>query len=398
MATRPSVLQVPSVEPHRGFGAEVGEYLRHLDYLLLAAVAGLVAYGLWIVQTVTHDDQIGDPGYFVVRQAIFVVVGVVAFAAASAVNPELYRRLRWPLYVALIVLLVGVLVAAPPIRDSRRWFDLGAFQFQPSELGKLIMVIVLSAFVANRAKRASELGTVLGAVGLVAVPAVLVFVEPDFGTALVYCAALAGVLWFGGIRWPYLAALAIVAAAVSVAVLWILPSSGVHVLKDYQVDRLTGFLDPSADPSGTTYNANQAITAVGAGGLDGRGVVGATQTRGNYLPEHSTDFIFASLSEQRGFLGAAVLLLLYAIVVWRGIRIVATADSLYTSTVAGAIVATFLFQVFLNVGMNIGIAPITGIPLPFVSYGGSSMITSLALVGVLQAIHARGQLAGRRWL
>jgi rod shape determining protein RodA len=296
-----------------------------------------------------------------------------------------------------MVLLVGVLVAAPEIRESRRWFDLGAFQFQPSELGKFILVVVLASYVAGRAKRASELSTVLGAIGLVAVPAVLVFFEPDFGTALVYCAVLAGTMWFGGIRWPYLAALAVIAALFALAALWLLPSSGVHVLKDYQVDRLTGFLDPDADPSGTTYNANQAITAVGAGGLDGRGVAGATQTRGNYLPEHSTDFIFASLAEQRGFLGAAVLLLLYAVVVWRGIKVVATADSLYAATVAGAVVAAFLFQIFLNVGMNIGIAPITGIPLPFVSYGGSSMITSLALVGLLQAIHVRGQLAGRRW-
>jgi rod shape determining protein RodA len=397
MATRPNVLSAPSVESRRGFGSEIGEYLRRLDYLLLAAVAGLVAYGLWIVETVTHDDQPGEPGYFVVRQAIFVVVGVLAFAATSVISPEVYRRLRYPLYLGLLVLLVGVLVAAPTIRESRRWFDLGAFQFQPSELGKFVMIVSLAGLVTSRAKRGRDLGTVLAALGLLAAPALLVFFEPDFGTALVYCAVLAGVLWFGGIRWPYLTALALIAALVAVSVLWILPSSGVQILKDYQVDRLTGFLDPSADPSGSTYNANQAITAVGAGGLDGRGVAGATQTRGNYLPEHSTDFIFASLAEQRGFLGAAVLLLLYAVVVWRGIKVVATADSLYAATVAGAIVVSFLFQVFLNVGMNIGIAPITGIPLPFISYGGSSMIISLALVGVLQAIHARGLLAGRRW-
>jgi rod shape determining protein RodA len=397
MATRPSVIQIPSAEPRGGFGAQIGEYLRHLDYLLLAAVAGLVAYGIWIVQSVTQDDVAGDPGYYVVRQAVFAVIGFVAFVVTTAISPEVYRRLRHVLYLGVLGLVVLVLLIGTDTRGSRRWIDLGSFQLQPSELGKLIVVLTLAGFVASRAKRAGELGTVLGAVGLAAVPALLVFLEPDFGTALVYAAALGGALWFGGIRWPFLAALGIVGATVAVAILWLLPSAGVEVLKDYQVDRLVGFVNPDADPGGTTYNINQAITAVGAGGLDGRGVAGATQTRLNYLPEHSTDFIFASLAEQRGFLGAAVLLLLYAVVIWRGIKVIAMAESLYASTVAGAIVTALLFQIFLNVGMNIGIAPITGIPLPFVSYGGSSMITSLAMIGVLQAIHARGSRSGLRW-
>jgi rod shape determining protein RodA len=161
------------------------------------------------------------------------------------------------------------------------------------------------------------------------------------------------------------------------------------------VERLTGFLNPDLDPSGATYNMTQSITAVGSGGLDGRGVTGATQTNMNYLPEHATDFIFASLAEQRGFLGAALLLLLYAVLVWRGIKTIALAPSLFLATVAAATVFAVVFQVFVNVGMTIGIAPITGIPLPFVSYGGSSMIASMLMVGLLEAIHVRGRLAGR---
>jgi rod shape determining protein RodA len=396
MATRPSILSTTSAEPRRHVGSEIGEYLRHLDYLLLAAVAGLVAYGLWIVQTVTRDDVAGDPGYFVVRQAIFAVVGAAAFAATTAINPELYRRYRHVLYIAMLALMAIVFVVGPTVRGSRRWIDLGSFQLQPSELGKLVLIVFIAGFLANRAARLSSAGTVLGAVTFAALPILLVFFEPDFGTALVYCVALAGCLYFSGVRWQWLAGLAAVAAGVAVAALWALPAAGIQVLKPYQVDRLVGFVHPESDPSGTTYNINQAITAVGAGGLDGRGVTGATQTRLNYLPEHSTDFIFASLAEQRGFLGVSILLLLYAVVVWRGIKIIAVADSLFATTVAGAIVAAVLFQVFLNVGMNIGIAPITGIPLPFVSYGGSSLITTLAMIGVLQAIHARSRLAGRR--
>jgi rod shape determining protein RodA len=397
MATRPSVLSSTTAEPRRHLGSEIGEYLRHLDYLLLAAVAGLVAYGLWIVQTVTRDDIAGDPGYFVVRQAIFAVVGAAVFAATTAINPELYRRYRHVLYLAMLALMAIVFVVGPSVRGSRRWIDLGSFQLQPSELGKLVLIVFIAGFLANRAARLSSAGTVLGAVALAALPILLVFFEPDFGTALVYCVALAGCLYFSGIRWQWLAGLAALAAGISVAVLWALPAAGIQVLKPYQVDRLVGFVHPESDPSGTTYNINQAITAVGAGGLDGRGVAGATQTRLNYLPEHSTDFVFASLAEQRGFLGVAILLLLYAVVVWRGIKIIAVADSLFATTVAGAIVTAVLFQVFLNVGMNIGIAPITGIPLPFVSYGGSSLITTLAMIGVLQAIHARSRLAGRRY-
>ena len=184
-------------------------------------------------------------------------------------------------------------------------------------------------------------------------------------------------LFFGGVPWKHLASLAIVTALIALSVLWFLPAAGVEVLDAYQKDRLIGFVHPDVDPSGTTYNVNQSITAVGSGGIDGRGVAGASQTNMNYLPEHNTDFIFSSLAEQRGFLGAAILLLLYAFIAWRGIKIVAIAPSLYTSAVAGAIVFSFLFQIFVNVGMTIGIAPVTGIPLPFVSFGGSSMITTM---------------------
>ena len=180
------------------------------------------------------------------------------------------------------------------------------------------------------------------------------------------------------------------------AILWLLPSAGVEVLDQYQKDRLIGFVHPDVDPGGTTYNVNQSVTAVGSGGYSGRGVAGATQTNLDFLPEHNTDFIFSSLAEQRGFLGAAILLLLYALIAWRGIKIIAVAPSLFTAAAAGAIIFAFLVQIFINVGMTIGIAPVTGIPLPLVSFGGSSMITTLAMIGILEAIHVRGKLAAAK--
>ena len=393
MAVEPRIYRV-TARQDRGLGGDVGQFVRELDYVLLACVAGLLAYGLWIVQTVTQDDVAGDSGYFFVRQAIFAGVGVVAMIAMAAVDPEVFWRRRNLLYGASLALLVIVFVIGPSIRGSRRWIDLGAFQLQPSELTKIVLVIFLAGFLAERTRRLDGV-VVLSAIGLAAVPIMLVFFEPDLGSAIVLCVAAGGALVFAGIRWPYLTALAVAVIAISVCALWLLPSAGVEVLKPYQKERLIGFIHPDSDPSGSTYNVNQSMTAVGAGGLDGRGVEGATQTNLNYLPEHATDFIFASLAEQRGFLGASILLLLYALLVWRGIKIVAIANSQFAATVAGAITTMLVCQIFLNVGMTIGIAPVTGITLPFVSYGGSSMIVSLACMGLLQAIHVRGRLSGR---
>jgi rod shape determining protein RodA len=375
---------------------ELAAFLRHLDYLLLAATGGLLVYGLWVLEAVTENDVAGDPGYYAFRQTIYVAVGVVLLAVAAAVDPSAYRRVRWPLYGVAIVLLIAVFVLAEEVRGSKRWIQLGFFNFQPSELGKIVLVIVLAAFVAERRHRLSEWGTTLAVIGLSVPLMVLVFKEPDFGTTLIYAAIVLGALFFGGTPWRHLAALAIVAGLVAGALLWFLPSAGIEVLEPYQRERLTGFVDPDVDPSGSTYNVNQSITAVGAGGFDGRGEDNATQTKFNYLPEHSTDFIFSSLAEQRGFVGAAILLLLYAVVIWRGTKIVSVAKDLYSAVLAGTIVFALLIQLFINVGMTIGIAPVTGIPLPLVSYGGSSLLTTLIFVGLLEAVHVRGRLAGAR--
>jgi rod shape determining protein RodA len=382
-----------AVRPH--LTAEIGAFLRHLDYLLLALVGGVIAYGLWVLADVTRHDVPGESDFYLVRQSVYVVFGAIALAVAAAVNPDSYRRLGRVLYGIALFLLLVVLVIGDDVRGSKRWIEFGSFNFQPSELGKILFVLFLAGFIADRARRASEWKTTFAAVGLSLPPLVLVFKEPDFGTALIYAAAVAAILLLACVPWTQLAVLAGLTGLAVAAVVWLLPAAGIDVLQPYQVDRLIGFLHPDVDPSGTTYNVNQSITAVGSGGLDGRGVGGATQTNMNYLPEHKTDFIFSALAEQRGFLGASVLLLLYALIAWRGIKVIAIARDLFSATVAGAIVAMFLFQVFVNVGMTIGIAPITGIPLPFVSFGGSSLITMMFMIGLLEAIHVRGRLAGR---
>ncbi|MDQ3778727.1 MAG: rod shape-determining protein RodA [Actinomycetota bacterium] len=363
--------------------------LRRLDWMLLGAVGGLVAFGLWAIDGITRGDVPGDPDYYVVRQAAFALIGIAGLAAVVLVDPDQYRRHRKVLYGAAIVMLLVVAAVGADVRGSTRWIDLGFFRFQPSEFGKLLLALFLAGFLASRGKRVTEARTTAAAVGLAAVLAVLVFVQPDIGTALVYGAILAAALFFGGTRWRDLAVLAAFGAAVTTFVLWLGPALGVEVLEDYQRQRLAAFMNPSENPQGAAWNINQSITTVGAGGLTGRGVENSTQTNLDYLPEHATDFVFASLAEQRGFVGASILLALYLLLIWRGIKVVATARDAFCATVAGAIVFGLLFQTFVNIGMTIGIAPITGIPLPFVSVGGSSMVTNLVAVGVLQAIALR---------
>jgi rod shape determining protein RodA len=369
----------------------VAAFVRRLDLVLLAGVLLLVGYGLWAIAGVTEHDVRGNPSFYVVRQGTFAALGLILLAAATLVDPAWYRRFYRQLYWLTITLMVIVFLAAPLTRGSKRWIDVGFFRFQPSEFGKLLVVLALAGFLAERTKRVGDPRTTATALGLALVPIGLVFLQPDIGTALVYVAALAAVLFVAGTRWSHLAVLGAAALLVLLAVLWLLPAAGIHPLQRYQEQRLTGFTHPDSDPSGATYNVNQSIIAVGAGEVRGRGTSGATQTNGEFLPEHATDFAFASIAEQRGFLGAGFLLCVYLLVVWRGLRIVALARDSFSAIVAGGIVFALLFQIFVNVGMTMGIAPITGIPLPFVSVGGSSMIANLIAMGVLLAIHARGR-------
>ena len=369
--------------------ARAVSFIRRLDWIMLAAVGGLVGFGLWALGGITRQDVPGDPDYYVVRQSIFAVVGAVGLIGALLVDPSIYRRYRKVLYGATILLLLVVMAVGADVRGSVRWIDVGFFRFQPSEFGKLLIALFLAAFLAERGKRVCEARTTLAAVGLAGIPMMLVFVQPDIGTALVYGAILLAALFFAGTRWRDLAVIGVAAAAVITFVLWLGPALGVDVLEEYQRDRLAAFMNPSENPQGAAYNINQSITAVGSGGPTGRGIAGATQTRLDYLPEHETDFVFAALAEQRGFVGASILLGLYLLLLWRGIKVIATARDVFCATVAGAIVFGLLFQTFVNIGMTVGIAPITGIPLPFVSVGGSAMVTNLLAIGVLQAIALR---------
>jgi rod shape determining protein RodA len=363
-------------------------YFRHLDYILIAATLGLIAYGVTMIYFATRHDIDGRPLHFVTQQLVAVVVGVVAAAVMSLLDYEIYRRFQWLMYAFAVFILLIVLPFGQVVHGARRWIDLGFQSFQPSALALLLLALSIGAYLADRMDMLGSRRVTLVALAMVAVPAFLVYQEPDFGSAMVMVTLTLAMLYFYGTRWTHFAVLAGSGVAALVAALAVLPLAGIHLIQQYQIDRLFVFMNPGHDPSVSGYNVIQSMIAVGSGALTGRGDM-ATQTALDFLPEHHTDFIFAVISERNGFLGSLLLIALYGVVIWRCLRIATLSRDMYGSILAGGIGVMFLFQVFVNMGMTIGIMPVTGIPLPFVSYGGTAMIAFLMFVGLLEAIHLR---------
>jgi len=368
--------------------------LPYMDAPLGLTVAALAAIGVFVLAETTVRDVPGDPGYFVDRQAVYAVLGLLGMYLLARIDYSRFRELRVGIYTFLCVSISLVFVFGFAARGSRRAFDLPLFSFQPSELGKLLLVLALAGFVIDGARRGSARQRTVRYLCLGFAPAALVFLQPDLGTSLVFGAITLAVMYVGGVRWTHLAAIGGAVVALVAVVLVVAPAVGTPILKGYQEERLTSFLDPSEDPADAGYQQNQAMIAAGAGELTGRGDR-ATQTRLDFVPERHTDFIFAVIAERYGFLGAAFVLSLYALLIWRALRIVTLSKNSYGTLVAGGIAAMLLFQVFVNVGMNLGIMPITGIPLPLLSYGGSSVLATLFAVGVLQSIHVQARLGQR---
>jgi rod shape determining protein RodA len=374
--------------PVQDFREDVARFPR-LDPLLLLATFGLVAASVYTVGVGTANDLPGQPNYYLYRQLAYAGVGVVLMLLLTRMDYSRLRDWKFGIYGLMIVTIVLVYVLGFSARGSKRAIEFPFFNFQPSELGKLLLVLALAAFTVDRMRRLGERETTSRIVLLALVPAMLVIAQPDLGSGLVYLAIVLAVLFVAGTRWTHFAALGGLAAAAIAFVLLVAPAAGVEVLKPYQKDRLTAFLNPSDDPAEEGYQINQSLTAIGAGGKTGRAE--ATQTELDFLPEHHTDFIFSVVGEEFGFVGAALVLSLFALMIWRALRILTMSKNFYGALVAGGITAMLMFQVFVNVGMTIGIMPITGIPLPLVSYGGSSVITTLMAIGLLQSIHAQAR-------
>jgi len=366
-----------------------------LDPWLLLATLGLVLCSLVTLKGATRNDIPGQPLYYFERQVGYAVVGLVLMGLIARFDYSRLREFKLAVYGLLVGLNVLVLGLGSVARGSRRWIPLPFINFQPSEFGKVLLIIALAAFVVDRIRRLGERETTARVMLLALGPAALVMIQPDLGTALVYVALALTILFVAGTSGRQLGGLMALFAVATVLVLVVAPAAGVHVLKPYQVERLTGFVNPSHDPANATYQINQSLIAIGSGEKTGRGILHATQTGLNFLPEHHTDFIFSVVGETYGFAGAALVLSLYALLIWRTLRIVTLAKNLFGALIAGGILAMLMFQVFVNAGMTIGIMPITGVTLPLMSYGGASVLTTFLALGLLQSIHVQGRLAQR---
>jgi rod shape determining protein RodA len=362
-----------------------------MDPLLLLAALGLAACSLITLKGATRNLNPGHPLYYVERQGIYFGIGLALALVLARIDYSRLREYKYGLYGVMIALNIVVL-GMPKVQGAARWIPLPFFQLQPSEFGKVLLVVSVSAFAVERSRRLHERRTTARIMLLALLPAMMVIPQPDLGTAMVYIAAGFAILFFAGTSWKQLTALVALFLFAILFVLVIGPATGHHLLKPYQMQRLTGFLHPSHDPRNQTYNILQSLTAIGSGGKTGLGTAGATQVNLGYLPAPNTDFIFAVVGETYGFVGAAVVLSLYALLIWRSLRILTMAKNLYGTLIAGGVLAMLMFQVFINAGMTIGIMPITGVPLPLMSYGGSSVIVTFIAIGLLQSIYIQARM------
>jgi rod shape determining protein RodA len=361
--------------------------IRHLDPTLLLMTLALSAYGALMIfsSTASKQEAAGaDPALFMKRQIAYIVAGVVALLVVSFFDYRHVRALAPVIYGMTVLALILVLTPLGDVQNNARsWFNFGLFQIQPSEFAKLALIVAMAAWLAERKGdvRWLDLGLCLGMVGVLAA---LIFVEPDLGGTMVIIAILLVMLLVGGAKLRHFIALGLLGTVAIVG------AFQMDLVEPYQVERITAFLDPNPDVRSEGYNLTQAKIAIASGGLRGKGVGSEnTQTDLDFVPEQHTDFIFTAVGEQLGFMGGAALLGLFAIMIWRALRIASMARDTFGMLVAAGIAGMWAFQLFVNVGMTMGIMPITGLPLPFVSFGGSGLLMNFIAVGLLLNIHMR---------
>ena len=367
---------------------------RHLDWILIGAVVALIAIGALLVWSATlHRDDLtrGDPDAYLHKQLINAGIGVVLAALVAATDSRWLRLWAPVVYLASVLglLLIFVPGVGATINGSHSWLAVGGLSLQPAEMAKFGVVLGMAFVLAERSEAHLRAGVnsvdVLPALLIAGVPALLILVQPDLGTLMVLTATVFGIVGLSGAPKRWLLGL----AAAGVAVVVVAVRSG--LLAGYQLDRFGAFTDPSLDPLGAGYNTQQARIAIGNGAITGQGLFSGTQTQSGFVPAQHTDFVFTVAGEELGLIGAAVVVALFAVALWRALSIAREAGDLFGRVAAAGIACWFGFQAFQNIGMCLGIMPVTGVPLPMVSYGGTSMFASLSAVGLLLNIHLRTQ-------
>ena len=360
---------------------------RHLDPLLMLSAVVLTGFGLLMIYSATYRDLTaagGSATAFVNKQAVALLVGLVGMGVVMIPDYRQFRAWAPVAYGFSLVLLLAVLLIGTEVNGAKAWIRLGGFQLQPVELAKPALIAMLAALFHERREDALGLRALVEGLALAAAPMLLILGQPDFGSFMVFVAIVFGVLLLARVHVRYLVALALIGALSAFGALQL------NILKQYQVERLTAFINPDAVESrGAGFNVNQAQIAVGSGQLTGQGFLNGSQTSLSYVPENHTDFIFTVVGEELGFMGSVLLLSAFGLLLWRGLRIAALSRDTFGTLLAGGVVAVFAFQLFINVGMAIGIMPVTGLPLPFVSYGGTSLIAGYLMIGLLQNVNMR---------
>jgi rod shape determining protein RodA len=374
----------------------VSRHLLRIDPLLLLAAIGLSLCSFVVLHALNVHPYVGEYK----RQAEYSALGLVLCLVISRFDYSRLREFRYVIYGLMIFLNLAVFAYAHPTggaAGSQRRIPLPGFTFQSSAFGMVLLILALSAFAVERSRRMSEHRTTARILLLGLIPAMIVMAQSDLGDALIYGLIACAVLFFLGVSWKHLAGLGALVVVASVIVLTVAPALGVNVLKNYQKQRLTTFINPPAHCNPSTdqscYQLQEGLIALGSGQKTGTGPSKASQATGGFIPEADSDFVFASLGEMYGFAGAAVVLSLYALLIWRTLRIVTMSKNLYGTLIAGSILAMFMFQIFLTIGMNLGIMPVTGIPLPLMAYGGSSVLTTFIAIGLLQSIHVQARMS-----
>ncbi len=362
---------------------------QRLDWWLLGAVLALTVLGTLLVWSATaHRGELtgGDPTAYLSRHLANVAIGLLLLLGVSVVEHRWVRILTPIVYGGAVIGLCAVLAVGSAINGSRSWLIIGGWSVQPSEFAKVAVVVCSALWIAERGRnRWRALGPVdlLGLLVIAGLPALLILMQPDLGTVMVLGATTFGVLAVAGVSRLWLVGLAGIAGLAAVAAVWL------GVLREYQLDRFLAFTDPALDPRGAGYNTEQARIAIGNGGVFGQGLFDGSQTRSGFVPEQQTDFVFTVAGEELGLIGAGLIIVLLAIVIWRALAIAVGADDAFGRIAAAGIACWFGFQAFQNIGMCLGIMPVTGVPLPFVSYGGSSLFACLIAVGLLLNIRMR---------